>query len=265
MIVKELFTYPMKSTRGILMEEVNIQFSGFTNDRKVAVIDPKGKIITGREVPKLLNLMTSIDNGELVISGTSAENISFILPTGASAKTFKLFGNQVEGQLLDDSANAWISTYLNGDYRMIFLGKNLNAVMKKRGGKADENKHYSDSSPIHLINLKSLIFLNSKLKTKVDARNFRPNIVIDGDEPFEEDSWSEIKINDCRFRVQELTNRCIFTTIDPETANRDKGMQPLKQLAALRLKRAMRPSFGIGLVPLTEGKINKRATSHIIK
>ena len=93
---------------------------------------------------------------------------------------------------------------------------------------------YVDSAPVHLINLKTLAYLNSKLKDKVGLENFRPNIVIDGDEPFEEDYWTEISINGCILKLHKPTERCIFTTINPKTTVKNADVEPLTTLAKIR-------------------------------
>lgn len=98
----------------------------------------------------------------------------------------------------------------------------------------------------------------------ISVRNFRPNFVVKGAKPFEEDTWSKLEINNVEYRVQEKTQRCIFTTIDPNTNNRNSNMEPLASIAKMRLKNGLRPTFGINLVPLTSGSISVGDTISII-
>lgn len=256
MKIKELYSYPVKSTRGIALETAQVLRTGFKNDRIVAIIDRQNKIVTGREHPKLIQLVASIENGGLIISAGEHQKFSFALPSQKDNIEVKLFRNKVSGKVFDERAKEWISDYLQGDFRLLYLGNEFNAVLSKRGGKEGELKGFSDSSPIHLINLGTLNYLNSKLKSEVRVRNFRPNIVIENAEPFEEDKWSILKINGCLYRIQELTARCIFTTIDPKTCIKDADMQPLTTLAMLRMKMGDKATFGIGLVPLDEGVVS---------
>jgi len=79
---------------------------------------------------------------------------------------------------------------------------------------------------------------------------------VDGDEPFEEDYWTEISINGCRLKVQERTKRCIFTTVNPRTALKDLNIEPLSTLARIRRSNNQAATFGIDLVPISEGFIN---------
>lgn len=82
------------------------------------------------------------------------------------------------------------------------------------------------------MNKSSIDDLNGKLDQKVSERNFRPNILIDGDNipPYDEDKWDWMKIGDVVFRHVKPCTRCHLTTINPENGVRDKGEEPLKTL-----------------------------------
>ena len=169
--------------------------------------------------------------------------------------SIKLFRNTVLGHLFKKEANELISDFLQGQCRFVYVGNSFRPLLKSRGGIDGDTTAYADSSPVHLINLKTLQYLNTSLKEKVTTRHFRPNIVVDGNAAFEEDSWAIIEINGIRFRLQEKTQRCIFTTIDPNTFEKNKELQPLSSIAATRAKSSQRPTFGIGLVPSENGII----------
>ena len=81
---------------------------------------------------------------------------------------------------------------------------------------------------------------------------FRPNVVIDGEAPFAEDDWPTVRIGDVEFRTAEVCDRCVMTTIDPETLA--TGKEPIRSLSQHR-KWDGKTWFGTRLVPLGEGKI----------
>jgi uncharacterized protein YcbX len=62
---------------------------------------------------------------------------------------------------------------------------------------------------------------------------FRPNIVITGAEPFAEDHWQAIRINQQRFDLVKPCDRCAVTMVDQETGER-AGKEPLKTLASFQ-------------------------------
>ena len=82
---------------------------------------------------------------------------------------------------------------------------------------------------------------------------FRPNIVIDGDQPFAEDGWRSLTIGEVRFRVAKQTDRCVMTTIDPVSLTTAK--EPIRTLARHRVVGG-KTMFAAHLVPVSTGKIS---------
>jgi uncharacterized protein YcbX len=86
----------------------------------------------------------------------------------------------------------------------------------------------------------------------LDIVRFRPNVVIDGEEPFAEDAWPTVRIGSLTFRTTMVCDRCVMTTIDPITLA--GGKEPIRTLA--RYRRWDRKTwFGTRLVPLGTGTI----------
>ncbi len=76
---------------------------------------------------------------------------------------------------------------------------------------------------IHIVNRQSLNALEGMLEAPVDARRFRPNLVLDG-----LDAWSELDLvgkklrsNGTTLEIFKRTERCAATNVDPETGARD--------------------------------------------
>ncbi len=61
---------------------------------------------------------------------------------------------------------------------------------------------------------------------------FRPNLVVSGCNPFDEDNWKQIKIGSIFFHVVKPCSRCMMMTTDQETATRYK--EPLRTLTRYR-------------------------------
>nr|WP_281387136.1 MOSC domain-containing protein [Jiangella mangrovi] len=83
-------------------------------------------------------------------------------------------------------------------------------------------------------------------------RRFRPSVVVDNAEPFAEDTWCKLRIGDVPFRAVKLCDRCVLTTIDPDTQTR--GKEPLRTLARHRNWDG-KVWFGMNLVPDGTGTI----------
>jgi uncharacterized protein YcbX len=112
----------------------------------------------------------------------------------------------------------------------------------------------ADAGPLLLTSEASLARLTDWAGdgTELSMRRFRPNVVIDGDEPYAEDHWGSVALGAVRFRVQAPCDRCIMTTIDPETLER--GPEPLRSLEAHHAWDG-KSFFGVWLVPAGPGRI----------
>ena len=81
---------------------------------------------------------------------------------------------------------------------------------------------------------------------------FRPNVVVDGGDPFEEDHWSTVRIGEVAFRKTMICDRCVMPTIDPDTLA--AGKEPTRTLARHR-HWDRKTWFGIRIVPLGTGTL----------
>ena len=63
-------------------------------------------------------------------------------------------------------------------------------------------------------------------------RRFRPNLVISGCAPYAEDHFQSFSIGGLALRAVKRCERCVVTTVDPETA--EQGVEPLRTLSRYR-------------------------------
>jgi len=88
---------------------------------------------------------------------------------------------------------------------------------------------FADGYPMLLISEASLSDLNARLEQPIEMRRFRPNLVISECEPYAEDAFTAVQIGGLGFRGVKRCDRCVVTTIDPDTAER--GKEPLRTLS----------------------------------
>lgn len=120
---------------------------------------------------------------------------------------------------------------------------------------------FADGFQILVTTTGSLSALNEDLATHgsspVGMDRFRPNIVIDCPEPWQEDRWAAIEINGIRMDLVKPCARCIMTTQDQLTGSRDVA-NPMPSMGRLRMsadRRVPGPLFGWNTVPRGEGMI----------
>lgn len=90
---------------------------------------------------------------------------------------------------------------------------------------------FTDIAPkrVHVINLASVRDLERAADRPINPLRFRPNLVIDGPEPWAELSWlgKEISIGSIRLKIRKATDRCAATNVDPETGLRNMDVPAL--------------------------------------
>ena len=71
---------------------------------------------------------------------------------------------------------------------------------------------------------------------------FRPNIVLRGSAPHDEDRWKAVRVGGVEFNAGGDCGRCVVTTTDQETGER--GAEPLVTLAKYRRDERGAINFG---------------------
>jgi uncharacterized protein YcbX len=126
----------------------------------------------------------------------------------------------------------------------------------------DDVVGFADGYPFLLISEASLKDLNQRLNAPVPMNRFRPNLVISGCLPYEEDTWKWIRIGEVRFKVAKPCARCIVTTVDQSTG--EKGVEPFQTLAAYR-KQEKGIMFGQNLIHTTQGVLSIGQTVEVLE
>jgi len=256
--IVNFFIYPIKSTFRIQLVESEIDFFGLKHDRNFAIINSSNKIITARENKNLYKIKTEIEKGNLIFNTDKQGKIELSLLKNyeEEQKEVIIFKDQVSAKIINHKINDWISNIIGEPAQLIKIDEDKMRKMKpKYNGKENDFIRFQDASAIHLITESSIKSLNEKVEKPVTIHHFRPNIVIKGTKPYEEDDWKKVKIGTCEFEVAVKTARCPMITINPETIEKDAHQEPLKTLAKLR-KEKNKANFGIYLIPRKIGIIN---------
>lgn len=256
MKLSRILIYPLKSSKGISLNTTNVHAEGLNNDREYAVINKNGEVLTGREFPKLLGLKTQILNGKLIFQ----DNLT-LLESKEEIENYKatIFGEAIEIQKLNKSYSEWISNYLDHESHIVKLNAESRTVGEKYGVSKDINfVNLSDISPIHLITQASLDDLNSKLSKgdQVSIHTFRPNLVIENEEAFEEDNWKTVQIGNVVFNVHYKATRCSMLQINPITLKNNLNSEPLRTLSKYRRNDKGKVCFGVYLIPRNSGEVH---------
>ncbi|MCY4148656.1 MAG: MOSC domain-containing protein [Gammaproteobacteria bacterium] len=253
MIVTELYTYPVKSLAGIRIDHACLLSTGFEFDRRWMVIEPNGAFITQRSCPQMSLIQTRLENHQLVLSTFGMEDIEVPSPNENDQRTtVGVWGDEVNAIIHDTHINSWLSDALGKECKLAYFPASETRACDPHVAQEGDSTLFADGFPLLLANQASLDDLNSRLSQPVGMERFRPNIVIGGQSPFEEDRWRRIEINGIALRFAQCCARCSVPTVNPETGIIE-GPEPIRTLSEYRTGSDGEVYFGINMIPESVG------------
>ena len=259
--VASLYMYPVKSLAALSVQRVIVGQHGpettHYTDRQFMVVDRKGKMITARRYPHMLLMRPTVspeDTLTLEYPGMEPITVKTASEDHEEDKVVKceVWGEECEGTDLGEEVGEWLSEVIlldnEGGLRLVKHRGEKSTRPDKEGNneylcpleKEGDKPLFADGYPYLLLSEPSVRELNrvmedSEVELRVEETRFRPNIFIEGDfEGFAEDKWPYVKIGDTVFRNVKLCTRCVFTTVDPETGEKDARGEPFKTLRTFR-------------------------------
>ncbi|GII54628.1 molybdenum cofactor biosysynthesis protein [Planotetraspora thailandica] len=257
MRLTDIRVYPIKSAAGFQRESALVYPWGLDGDRRWAVIGEDGENLWLGEFPRMVSVTArGLDDGGLGLAAPGLPGLRVSPATGRAVPVG--FSGLDRAVLADDAAHAWFTELLGCPARLVWLDDpRRRSISARHGGLPGEVVSFAWDAPLLLTSEASLRRLDDWIAETAMERQeetprplsvarFRPNVVIGGAEPYEEDGWTEVRIGEVDFRVSERCDRCAVTTIDPET--QVKGKEPLRTLARHR-RWDGKTWFGVRLVP----------------
>jgi len=252
MVVTNLFEYPVK---GLLGHEINcaiVNRRGLGMDRRWMLVDAGGNFISQRELSTLTQFRPEYQDDLIIKHLPTADVRAIDKSVFSELLTVTVWGQECAAHGASNGINQWFSDKLKIPVRLVFMGEN--DIRPVASANNSDIVSFADDSPVLLTTLASLSELNNRLADGVEINRFRPNILIDGVEPYAEDQWRNVKIGQVEFRVVKLCARCHNINIDQHTGL--AGKEPLKTLSTYR-KVGNRVNFGVYLTPANEGIIHE--------
>jgi uncharacterized protein YcbX len=142
----------------------------------------------------------------------------------------KVWSDEVELLLGSASQHRWFSEALQRPLRLAYMPDST--LRTTDPNYAHVPVALNDAFPSLIISQASLDELNTRLETPVPMERFRPNFVMAGGVPYQEDDWKAIHIGAVRFSIVKPCFRCIIITTDQRTGER--APEPLQILATYR-------------------------------
>ncbi|WP_321904295.1 MOSC domain-containing protein [Paraburkholderia tropica] len=250
-VIRALFVYPVKSCGAIALDHAQLETQGLAWDRHWMVVDANGRFVSQREYASMARIVPVFaqDGVQLSMDGVSGGLHLPFAPRGDEARVqATVWGDTFEALDEGDEAAHWFTRALGVPVRLVRFAHDVTRLASKKWTlDQDAPTQFADGFPILVTSESSLAELNARLAAKgapaLPMSRFRPNIVVDGGEAFDEDFIDTLSIEDedggeaVVLRFVKPCARCPITTIDQLSGERD-AQWPAEPLDTLQTFRA---------------------------
>jgi uncharacterized protein YcbX len=233
--LQALFHYPLKSGAGLALEHATVEPLGIEHDRRWMAVRPDGSFLTGRELPSLVLVRAVPGPSGLHLSAPGMAGLTVPLPTDAAPRLdVTVWGDTCSAARADAAADRWLSAYLGQPAALVYVDARMQRPVDPAYAAEDDRVGFADGFPLLLVSEASLEDLNRRLPQPVPMSRFRPNLVVGGCDAFAEDGWRRLRVGTVELAVVKPCARCVFITVDAETARKDPHQEPLRTLTTFR-------------------------------
>uniref|UniRef100_A0A7S3PP43 Molybdenum cofactor sulfurase n=1 Tax=Aplanochytrium stocchinoi TaxID=215587 RepID=A0A7S3PP43_9STRA len=220
-----IYVYPIKSCAGICAKSWPLNSSGFLYDRNWVLVDSEGESLDQKKIPKMCLIVPDINLSTQTMTIRARilnppEPLKINLSFGRNTKEsdmFRICDRLQPGESMCRDVSFWFSSVLGIQCRLI-----QNIPNPKRS--------FANRGQLLMISRSSVRWLKEKLEESehdchVDDGSFRANIVLDGCQPHEEDSWSTVCIGDtAKFQIAGPCNRCPMVNVNQNTGEQNRNI-----------------------------------------
>ena len=257
--VQSLHVHPVKSVAGTSPDEVAVEPWGPTGDRRWAVVDTEGTVISQRQEARMaLASSRPLAGGRVALSAPGMPELVVEVPEPGPREPAVHFGNKIDTLVAARSAADWFTAFLGRDARLVYMDDPaVRRPVDPHYALPGETVSLADAYPLLAVTTASLDALNELIargdhpeEGPLPMDRFRPSLVVAGAEAWAEDEWRRVAVGGAVFRGVRECGRCVMTTTDQRTAER--GREPLKTLARhRRIGKSL--AFGRHMVPVVLG------------
>ncbi|MED6130548.1 Molybdenum cofactor sulfurase [Stylosanthes scabra] len=258
--LKSITIYPIKSCGGFCSRNWPLSKNGLKHDREWILTSPTGEVLTQKTIPEMCFISTFIDLSQGVLfveSPRCKERLQIRLDSGVNHGAMEelvLYGQRYKVYNYSKETNVWFSEAIGKPCTLFrysstehdFMLNKTNGVATCRDTKSVLN--FPNEAQFLLISEESVSDLNRRLcsarsdvqkgkcvtRMQVDASRFRPNLVVSGGRPYDEDGWRIIRIGNKYFRSLGGCNRCQMINFAQNAGQVQKSNEPLATLASYK-------------------------------
>ena len=213
--------HPVKSCRRVEVGHAVVGPYGLRGDREWQVQGPDGRVMTQRKFPALARVQPTPVPGGLRLEHQGTPDLEVERPDEAD-RDGETFSGRVPLADAGDEAAAWFEQVLATPCRLTAIATGYRRRVVVGEDLFGQEESLADAAPVHLVAAASRRFLLEHAAEPFGIERFRPNVVVDGCDPWEEDAWRLVAVGNARVRAVLPWPRCAVPQVDQDTGQRHR-------------------------------------------
>lgn len=229
--IRELGFYPIKGCRGLNPRAARIEATGLVfdadgaadvGDREWVIVDADGEFVSQRELPRMALIETRLTSTHLRLKAPGMLLLEVPLASEGDVLEVQVWNDRVPAVTQGDVADAWMSRFLEMPARLMRFDPEAKRLSNVRYTAPHVAPYkFADAFALLVTSQASLDDLNERLKAQgkepVTMARFRPNLVLEGLDAYEEDYLKTLRVGDVTLRLVKRCARCTVPGVDPAT------------------------------------------------
>jgi uncharacterized protein len=225
--IAALHLHPIKSCRGLLQDEALLVETGLDLDRAYMVVDASGRMLTQRQWTRLALVVPRFKSGGLELRAPGMLPLHLHLEAVEGVTRVTVWEDELPAFDMGALAAQWFSDFLGFPARLArFDPERRRLSNPKWTGAVQAEVAFADGFAVLVASVESLAEVNRRLvaagHAAVTMERFRPNIVLEGLQAFDEDFVDELTITTeegpVRIKLVKPCVRCSVPNVEPSTA-----------------------------------------------
>jgi MOSC domain-containing protein len=232
--IVSLHVYPVKGCRALDRARSVVTRTGLVWDRNWMFVNDAGRFLSQRECAGLALIDVHVTESELVLSAAGHPSLRCPLAASGATRRVVIWRDTCLARETGVDTREWLAR-VTGTRGQLVQGIHGEARISDPvfTGTDRGEAFFPDAYALLVISTASLAALNARLPSPLPMNRFRPNIVIDDVDSFDEDRMTWLRARSIALKCVKPCTRCIVTTTDQRTGERSSG-EPLRTLRRFR-------------------------------